>query len=109
MAVMATPEDKPERAVHLLAAADALWEANGSGWLHAFLPRGDTCKAARPALRDRLGEKAFGAAWAYGRSMGEQRAVEYALSTDQTITPDREPSTSPSALRTTHWNSLQRR
>ena len=109
MAVIATPEDKPERAVHLLAAADALWEANGSGWLHAFLPRGDACKAARPALRDRLGGQAFDAAWAYGRSMGDQRAVEYALSTDQTSTSDREPSTSPSALRTPHWNSPQRR
>ena len=95
MAVMATPEDAPERAAHLLGAADALWEANGSGWLHAFLPRGDACKAARAALRDRLGEKAFDAAWVYGRSMGDQRAVEYALSPDQTSTSDREPSTAP--------------
>jgi tetratricopeptide (TPR) repeat protein len=70
LAVMATPEDNPERSVHLLAAADALFEANGSGWLHAFLPRGDQCKAARSALRSRLGETAFEAASAYGRSMG---------------------------------------
>jgi predicted ATPase len=93
MAVMATPEDQPERAVQLLAAADALWEANGSGWLHAFLPRGDTCRAARPDLRSRLGEEAFDEAWAYGRSMDDQRAVEYALAADQNSTPDREPST----------------
>jgi predicted ATPase len=97
LAVIATPEDQPERAVHLLAAADALWEANGSGWLHAFLPRGDACRAARSRLRSRLGETPFEAAWAYGRSMGGQRAVEYALTGDQTSTPDRDPSTSASA------------
>jgi hypothetical protein len=97
LASIAAPENQPERAVHLLAAADALWEANGSGWLHAFLPRGDACQAARSRLRSRLGETAFEAAWAYGRSMGGQRAVEYALAGDQTSTPDRDPSTSASA------------
>ena len=94
MAVLATPEDEPERAARLLGAADALWEANGSGWLHAFLARGETVKAARSAVRSRLGEKAFAGAWANGRSMGDQRAVEYALTTDETSTPEREPSTS---------------
>jgi predicted ATPase len=97
LAVMATPEDQPERAVRLLAAANALWEANGSGWLHAFLPRGDKCEVARSVLRSRLGETAFEAAWAFGRSMGGQRAVEYALTGDQTSAPDRDPSTSASA------------
>jgi predicted ATPase len=97
LAVMATPEDHPERAVHLLAAANALWEANGSGWLHAFLPRGDQGEAARSVLRSRLGETEFEAAWAYGRSMGGQRSVEYALTGDQTSTPDGDPSTSASA------------
>jgi len=97
LAVMATPEDQPERAVHLLAAANALWEANGSGWLHAFLPRGDACDTARSRLRSRLGETAFEAAWAYGRSMSGQRAVEYALAGDQASVPDDDPSTSASA------------
>jgi hypothetical protein len=30
-------------------------------------------------LRSRLGGQAFEAAWSYGRAMGTERAVEYAL------------------------------
>jgi tetratricopeptide (TPR) repeat protein len=79
MAVLATPNDDPQRAVHLLAAAAELAEDNGSGWLLAFLPSDTRGDEARSALRSRLGGQAFEAAWAYGRSMGAKRAVEYAL------------------------------
>jgi hypothetical protein len=81
---MATPEDNPERAVHLLAAASALLEANGSGWLHAFLPSIPHGDDALTALRSRLGGQAFEAASAYGGSIAGRRAVEYALNSDQT-------------------------
>ena len=78
-AELATPNDEPQRAVHLLAAAAALAEDNGSGWLHAFLPRDTGGDDARSVLRSRLGGQAFEAAWSYGRSMSAKRAVEYAL------------------------------
>jgi len=90
--MMATPEDNPHRAVRLLAAASALFEANGSGWLHAFAPRGTQSDEALAALRSRLSGGAFEAARAYGRSMAGRRAVEYALNSDQTSTPGRGPS-----------------
>ena len=79
LAEVATPNDNPQRAVHLLAAAAALLEDNGSGWLHAFLPRDTGGDDARSVLRSRLGGQAFEAAWSYGRSMSAKRAVEYAL------------------------------
>src|SRR5262249_17576173 len=43
MATVAGLEDNPRRAVWLLGAAGGLLEANGSGWLHAYVP---------PALHD---------------------------------------------------------
>jgi tetratricopeptide (TPR) repeat protein len=79
LAVMAVPQNNPVRAVHLLAAARALLEANGSGWLHAFLPPGAPGDEVRAELRQRLGGQAFEAACAYGRSIAGSGAVEYAL------------------------------
>jgi predicted ATPase len=93
LAVMATPEDNPQRAVHLLAAANALLEANGSGWLHAFLPGIPDGGDALAALRSRLGGQAFEEASAYGRSIAGRGAVEYALNSGQTSTPGRDTST----------------
>jgi predicted ATPase len=97
LALIATPEDNPQRAVHLLAAARALFEANGSGWLHAFLPRGTHGEQALAALRSRLGGEAFEAAYAYGRSIAGGRAVEYALNSGQASTPGRDPAKPGSA------------
>ena len=39
LAAVARLQDHPERVVHLLAAAGALLQARGSGWLHAYVPR----------------------------------------------------------------------
>ena len=39
LAAVAIRQDNLERAVHLLAAAGALLQAKGSGWLHALVPR----------------------------------------------------------------------
>jgi predicted ATPase len=66
----------PERAVCLLAAADALLQAAGTGWLRAYVtaPGDDSL----PGLRRQLGEAAFQRAWAQGMAMGRQRAVAYA-------------------------------
>ena len=75
----------------MAAVASALLEANGSGWLHAFLPRTPDGDEALTALRSRLGGPAFEAARAYGRSIAGRRAVAYALNRDQTSPPDRDP------------------
>ena len=79
LADLATLDDDPERDVRLLAAAAALAEDHGSGWLHAFLARDTRDDDTRSVLRSRLGDQAFEAAWSYGRSMDAKRAVEYAL------------------------------
>ncbi len=68
-----------QRAVRLFAAARALLEANGSGWLHAYVPRIPPHDDDLAALRSSVGDAAFEEAWAYGRSLAGGQAVEYGL------------------------------
>ena len=79
LAAVAIRQDNLERAVHLLAAAGALLQAKGSGWLHALVPRAAHDDGLLAALRSRMGDAAFEQAWARGQSLGGSRAVEYAL------------------------------
>ena len=80
LATVARLRDNPERAVRLLAAADALQQARGSGWLHAYVPRFPNGDSVIGALRSRLGDAAFEEAWAQGGSAGGGgHAVELAL------------------------------
>jgi len=79
LAAVAMRLDNPERAVHLLAAAGALLEAKGSGWLHALVPRAAHDEGVLAALRSRVGDAAFEQAWTRGQSLGGSDAVEYAL------------------------------
>jgi predicted ATPase len=79
LAAVASRADNPWRSVCLLAAADALLEAKGSGWLHAFVPRARHDDDDLAGLRRRLGDEVFEEAWANGRSLTCRRAVEYAL------------------------------
>jgi hypothetical protein len=72
-------QDNLERTVHLLAAAGALLQAKGSGWLHAVVPRAAHDEDFLAALRSRMGDAAFEQAWTRGQSLGGSRAVEYAL------------------------------
>jgi hypothetical protein len=65
--------------VRLLAAARSRLEANGSGWLHAYVPRVPHQDAVLAALRSRMGEAVFKEAQAWGASTGSRRAREYAL------------------------------
>jgi len=78
LAAVARLQDQPERAVHLLAAAGALLQARGSGWLHAYVPRASPDDVVA-ALRSRMGDAAFEQAWAWGGSLGGRQAVQYAL------------------------------
>ena len=79
LAAVAIRQDNLERAVHLLAAAGALLQAKGSGWLHALVPRAAHNDDLLAALRSRMGDAAFEQAWTWGQSLGGSRAVEYAL------------------------------
>jgi predicted ATPase len=79
LAAVTTLQDNPERAVRLLAAAGALLQAKGSGWLHALVPRAAPDEGFLAALRSRMGDAAFDQAWTRGQALGGSRAVEYAL------------------------------
>ena len=79
LAAVAVRQDYLERAVHLLAAAGALLQAKGSGWLHGLVPRAAHDDDLLAALRSRMGDAAFEQAWTRGRSLGGSRAIEYAL------------------------------
>jgi tetratricopeptide (TPR) repeat protein len=79
LAVVVAQQGQPALAVSLLAAAGALLEANGSGWLHAYVPRGPHGDNARAGLRARMTDAAFQQAWAYGRSLTSISVVRYAL------------------------------
>ena len=79
LAAVAAQQDHPERAASLLAAATALLEANGSGWLHAYVPRAPHDDSILAGLRARTTDAAFERAWAYGRSLTSTSVVRYAL------------------------------
>jgi predicted ATPase len=79
LAALASRQDDPDRAVCLLAAAGALLQANGSGWLHAYVPRAPHDDGVLAALRSRTGDAAFEHARAWGGSLSGPRAVQYAL------------------------------
>jgi predicted ATPase len=78
LAALAAQREDPHRAVRLLAAADALLQAAGTGWLLAYVAAAPPEADSLPELRRRLGEDAFQQAWAQGAALGRQRAVEYA-------------------------------
>ena len=79
LADVARLQDNPQRAVRLLAAAAAVLEASGSGWLHAWVPRAPHGDDALAVLRSRPGGAAFDDAWARGRSIAGQGDGEIAL------------------------------
>ena len=79
LAAVAIRQDNLERAVRLLAAAGALLQAKGSGWLHALVPRAAHDEGLLAALRSRMGDAAFEQAWTRGQSLGGSHGVEYAL------------------------------
>jgi predicted ATPase len=79
LAAVAMLDDNLERAVRLLAAAGALLQAKGSGWLHALVPRSAYDDDPLAALRSRMGDAAFEQAWTEGGSLGGSRTVECVL------------------------------
>jgi hypothetical protein len=73
----------PERAARLLGAVQALRDAIGAPVPPEYRAAYErTAAAARAAL----GEEAFTAAWAAGRTLSWEQAVAYALEGDETST-----------------------
>jgi len=75
-AALASRRGEHERAGRLLGAADALREALG---LVIDSPELATHDRVASAIGEALGDRAFAAAWAQGRSLGLEEALEYAL------------------------------
>ena len=78
LAGLIATRDEPERAARLFGASEALLEAVGAP-LYAHAQDRALYEEAVEALRSRLGEGPLGAAWAEGRAMSPERAVEYAF------------------------------
>ena len=76
LATLAVAESRPERATRLLSAAEALRDAIGSA-----IPRSEGDQHCRDVAMARaaLTEEAFDAAWAEGRVMTMEQAIELAL------------------------------
>ncbi|HTU06995.1 MAG TPA: hypothetical protein VMG13_15690, partial [Trebonia sp.] len=79
LAVVAGEQDDPQRAARLFAAARSIFDASGSGWLHAFVPRVPHDDEVLAVFRSRIGDAAFKEAEAWGGSAGSKRAVTFAL------------------------------
>jgi predicted ATPase len=79
LATVAERQEDPGRAVCLLAAAQALIQAVGTGWLRAYAPAASPDGDSLSQLRGRVGEQEFEQAWARGAALGRRRAVAYAL------------------------------
>jgi non-specific serine/threonine protein kinase len=73
---VACVEQQYERAARLLGAANQLGEALG---LRAKPPDQECHDHYTVSTRARLGESAFSSAWAEGRAMTLEQAIEYAL------------------------------
>ena len=76
-AKLAAGQAQPERAARLFGAAEGLREASG-----AVLSPGEgaNMQPSIDAVRAALGEEEWSAAWAEGKSMTQEQAIEYALS-----------------------------
>jgi predicted ATPase/DNA-binding CsgD family transcriptional regulator len=87
----------PDRAARLLGAAEALGEAATVPLLPAIEAR---YKYERDvaAVRSQLGEKAFEAAWAEGRAMTPEEAIEYALAKPEQSEEPEIPDVLPAGL-----------
>jgi predicted ATPase/DNA-binding SARP family transcriptional activator len=79
LAALASAQGQPDRAARLFGPAQTVREAGGFA-----LPPADRaeCERGMAAVRARLGEKAFAAAWAAGREMTLEEAVDYALAAE---------------------------
>jgi non-specific serine/threonine protein kinase len=79
LAVVAGARGEARRSARLLGAAQGSMEEAGAPVYNYYMPDRALYERSLAAARARLGEEAFAAAWAEGRAMTPERAVEYAL------------------------------
>jgi predicted ATPase/DNA-binding SARP family transcriptional activator/DNA-binding CsgD family transcriptional regulator len=91
LAGVAAASGEPARAARLWGASEAVREAAGLH-LTALARTGTNYEAHLEAARSRLGEAAFAGAWAEGRAMPQEEAIEYALSEEAVPAPERAPA-----------------
>jgi hypothetical protein len=83
LAVVAGMRGEAEHSARLLGAAGRLLEEAGASVYNYYKPDRSLYERTTANVRSRLGERAFGEAWAEGRAMTPERAVEYALENDE--------------------------
>ncbi len=97
LAQVAVAQGNMERTARLFGAAEASLEAAG-GVLYPHAQVRSKREQAMNAIRSRLGETAFSAAWTQGAAITPAEMVEYALSTEEwTSTPAPAVPKDPSA------------
>ena len=87
LAQVAMARAETERAAQLFGAAESSLEAAG-GALYAYAQDRSLHDQAVDAIRTRLGEAIFSAAWTKGVSMSLDEAVEYGLSAKEPAPPE---------------------
>jgi predicted ATPase len=83
LAVVAGVREEAEHSARLFGAAEKLLEEAGASVYNYYKPDRSLYERTTANVRSRLGERAFGEAWAEGRAMTPERAVEYALENDE--------------------------
>ncbi len=79
LAVAAGAQELAERSTRLFGAAEGLMEAVGAPVYNYVKVDPSLYQRTKSSARSQLGEEAFEAAWAEGRAMTLEQAVEYAL------------------------------
>jgi DNA-binding NarL/FixJ family response regulator len=97
LAAVAASEGTIVRAARLWGAEEALLEKIEVG-VHTYVPDRSLHQSQITAAQARLGEGAFAAAWAEGRTMSPERAIEYALEQEAAPEPAATPQTYPAGL-----------
>jgi predicted ATPase/DNA-binding CsgD family transcriptional regulator len=97
LASIAGAEGRIVRAARLWGAAEALLEEIEVG-VHTYVPDRSLHQSLVAAARARLDEEAFEAAWAEGRTMTPEQAIEYALEQEASPEPAATPQTYPADL-----------
>ncbi len=83
LAVVAGKREEAERSARLSGAAEGLLEAVGAAVYNYYQPDRSLYERTMSATRSRLGDVAFEEAWAEGRKMTFEQAVEYVLKGDE--------------------------
>jgi len=83
LAVVAGAQGRAERSARLLGAAEGLLEAVGAPIYNYYKPDPCLYEHNTDNTRSSLGKPAFEEAWAEGRAMGFDQAIEYALERDE--------------------------